>query len=477
MLDALPTRVEREPVLRLGQGGDDTTAIDEAAELAVVARLVELGQDFVLVSEELGERTFGSGGPTRVVVDPVDGSVNAKRGIPFFSFSLAVAEGGTMDDVGFGYVYDFGTGEEWTAERGRGAFLDGAPLEAPPPKDEVEILSFEGTTTQAIAARIDGLLGLAGRIRVMGSLALSLCHLAAGRVDAVCSLKEARSVDIAAAQLLVRERGLAIELVDDPPFSAAPLDLVTRSRVVAAGSDALVAAVAGALRRLAPDDVRPRAERRIDRLPGRVAEAEEDPPGAIRVEHRRHGDSEGEVLRRQEQRAVVRLHSGDGRAEREAGVRRNRGRVDARLPGEDGGVREAKRAVEDIGRLDRVGREHRRGEDAGEVAACGDALDRPRRPLRAGWASRDLARLEVAHEQRVILDLGPGHGPVAEVNRADRVPWQDDSRDGLLRRLAERCHAEERDRERDDGQHERDPGHVSLIRLPRPGSSQVRSKP
>ena len=249
MLATLPTRVEREPVLRLGQGGDDTTAIDEAAELAVVARLVELGEDFVLVSEELGERTFGSGGPTRVVVDPVDGSVNAKRGIPFFSFSLAVADGGTMDDIGFGYVYDFGTGEEWTAERGRGAFLDGAPLEVPPPKEEVEILSFEGTTTQAIAARIDGLLGLAGRIRVMGSLALSLCHLAAGRVDAVCSLKEARSVDIAAAQLLVRERGLAIELVDDPPFSAAPLDLVTRSRVVAAGSDALVAAVAGALRR------------------------------------------------------------------------------------------------------------------------------------------------------------------------------------------------------------------------------------
>ena len=44
VLDALPTRVEREPVLRLGQGGDDTTAIDQAAEDAVVARLVELGR-------------------------------------------------------------------------------------------------------------------------------------------------------------------------------------------------------------------------------------------------------------------------------------------------------------------------------------------------------------------------------------------------------------------------------------------------
>jgi myo-inositol-1(or 4)-monophosphatase len=70
----------------------------------------------------------------------------------------------------------------------------------------------------------------------MGSLALSLCHLAAGRVDAVCSLKPARSVDIAAAQLLVRERGLAIDLPDNPPFAAAPLDLEPRSRVVAAAT-------------------------------------------------------------------------------------------------------------------------------------------------------------------------------------------------------------------------------------------------
>ena len=75
----------------------------------------------------------------------------------------------------------------------------------------------------------------------MGSLALSLCHLAAGRVDAVCSLKPARSIDIAAAQLLVRERGYAIELFEDPPFASAPLDLKGRSRVVAAATSELVA--------------------------------------------------------------------------------------------------------------------------------------------------------------------------------------------------------------------------------------------
>ena len=81
----------------------------------------------------------------------------------------------------------------------------------------------------------------------MGSLALSLCHLAAGRVDAVCCLKPARSIDIAAAQLLVRERGLAIELFEEPPFGRAPLDLGQRSRIVAAHGREQCEALAAAL--------------------------------------------------------------------------------------------------------------------------------------------------------------------------------------------------------------------------------------
>ncbi len=247
VLAELPTRVEREPVVRQGEGGDETTAIDAAAEAAVVARLEQLDLPFTLVSEELGERAFNGGGPTRVVVDPIDGSLNAKRDIPFFSLSVAVAEGPTMADVTFGYVYDFGSREEWTATRGGGAQLNGRPLGSVAPKDEIEILSFEATTTAEVAERAAAVAGTAKRLRIMGSLALSLCHLAAGRVDGVCSLKPARSVDIAAAQLLVRELGLEIELFEDPPFADAPLDLLGRSRVVAAGTPALCRKLADAL--------------------------------------------------------------------------------------------------------------------------------------------------------------------------------------------------------------------------------------
>src|SRR5207244_5791413 len=140
----------------------------------------------------------------------------------------------------------FGSGEEWTATRGGGAFLHGEPL-VDLPKDELEILSFEATTTAYVSENAARFTGVAHRIRVMGSLAITLCHLAAGRVDGVVSLKAARSVDIAAAQLLVVEQGLAIDLPDAPPFAAAPLDLEGRSRVVAAGNEQLSARPATAL--------------------------------------------------------------------------------------------------------------------------------------------------------------------------------------------------------------------------------------
>ncbi len=243
VLDERPARGDREPVVGAGQGGDETTLIDAAAEEAVLAQFRGL-EGVTIVSEEAG--ILGSG-KIHVVIDPIDGSLNAKRGIPFFSLSIAVASGPTMGDVDFGFVHDFGTGEEWTAVRGEGARLSGAALDGDLPKESIEILSFEATRTDLVAEKAAAFVGLAYRLRIMGSLAISLCHLAAGRVDAVCSLKPARSVDIAAAQLLVRERGLAIDLPQSPPFAEAPLDLEGRSRVVAAGTPEGCSRLAAAL--------------------------------------------------------------------------------------------------------------------------------------------------------------------------------------------------------------------------------------
>src|SRR3954452_10279266 len=106
-----------------GEGGDRTLLIDEAAEDLVFAQLDRLhaaGARFTAVSEERGTVDFGGDG-TVVVIDPIDGSLNAKRGLPHHAVSIAVADGPTMADVHFGYVVDFGPAEEWFAVRGRGA--------------------------------------------------------------------------------------------------------------------------------------------------------------------------------------------------------------------------------------------------------------------------------------------------------------------------------------------------------------------
>ena len=128
MLAGRPTIAERvKETGTRGEGGDRTLLIDEAAEDVVFAELEKLheaGARFTALSEERGVVDFDGDG-TRVVIDPIDGSVNAKRGLPHFALSLAVAEGPTMADVTFGFVQDFGPDEEWVAWLGGGAQLDG----------------------------------------------------------------------------------------------------------------------------------------------------------------------------------------------------------------------------------------------------------------------------------------------------------------------------------------------------------------
>src|SRR3954453_15707189 len=119
-----------------GEGGDLTLVIDAAAEDAVFSELDGLHADgarFTAVSEERGLVDYGDP-DVLVVIDPIDGSLNAKRGLTTHALPVAVAGGPTMADVPFGYVYDLGPGEEWRATRGGGAFPNDAPLDDPLPE-------------------------------------------------------------------------------------------------------------------------------------------------------------------------------------------------------------------------------------------------------------------------------------------------------------------------------------------------------
>jgi myo-inositol-1(or 4)-monophosphatase len=243
LLADAPTTAERVTETGTqGEGGDQTLVIDAAAEDAVFAeldRLHETGARFTALSEERGEVGYGDPGVT-VVIDPIDGSLNAKRGLPHHSISIAVADGPTMADVFFGYVYDFGPDEEWVAWRGQGTQLDGARLaggdngERRQPDGRLELIGIESADPRWIAETVDSLEAVAHRIRALGTIAVTLCQVAGSRLDGMATIKGCRSVDAAAAQLIVREAGglVAFPGFDDP--LGAPLDLTPHSAVIAA---------------------------------------------------------------------------------------------------------------------------------------------------------------------------------------------------------------------------------------------------
>ena len=238
-----PTSRERvEETGVRGEGGDRTLVIDQAAEDGVFRELEKLhdaGARFQAVSEERGFVDFGSDEVT-VVIDPIDGSLNAKRGLTHVGLSVAVASGFTMGDVDFGYVLDLGTDEEWVAQRGEGVLLGGEPLPEPPPErrtrdGRLEVVLIESSDPRWIAPRIEGLEQHVHRIRAYGSVAISLSQVAATRGDAMLTLWNTRAVDAAAAQLIVRESGghVVFPGCGDGPLDF-PLDLEPHAPVVGA---------------------------------------------------------------------------------------------------------------------------------------------------------------------------------------------------------------------------------------------------
>jgi myo-inositol-1(or 4)-monophosphatase len=267
ILRAAPTTAERAwETGTTGEGGDRTLRIDAAAEAAVFAELEHLhaeGARFTAISEERGTVDYDGSG-TVVVIDPIDGSLNAKRRISHYSLSLAVADGPTMADVHFAYVFDFGPGEEWTAHRGGGATLDGVPLSLEPGERRdagglLEVVGLESADPRWVVEAAQRLGQVAYRVRALGTIAVTLCQVAGARFDGMTTLKGCRSVDAAAGQLIVREAGGLVAL---PTFAtdmgraapadwaarslaAAPLDLVGHSALVAARTPAGLSELAG----------------------------------------------------------------------------------------------------------------------------------------------------------------------------------------------------------------------------------------
>ena len=243
IFDSTPGIEERTVYEGVGEGGDRALAIDRRCEDVVFAELETLaaeGASFVAVSEERGEVSFGSGGEARVVVDPIDGSLNARRTIPSHSLSIAVASGPSMADVEFGFVHDFGAGEEFLARRGGGAELNGRTVGVSAEAERLEVVGVESVEPEWALPVFEALAGKVFRLRVVGAIAITAAYVAAGRFDAMLSLRSCRSVDAAAAQLIVREAGGAVAF-GEGGLEEATLDLDSRYPIAAAnGEDGLV---------------------------------------------------------------------------------------------------------------------------------------------------------------------------------------------------------------------------------------------
>ena len=222
-----------------GKGGDKTTVIDKFAEDIIVKNLErfhEGGSNFTLISEELGTRKFGKSKNT-ILVDPLDGSVNAKLGLPFFSVSIAFNEGEKIKSTKIGYVLNLTCGDEFYAIEGRGAFLNNQKIKSSK-NSEPMIIGIEAPIEDSLP-HISKIGAFSERIRIMGSLALDLCHTASGAFDACVFPFKSRSVDFAAGKLILEEAG---GIVTD--FSGKNLDNINvgvekTTKIVCAGNERL----------------------------------------------------------------------------------------------------------------------------------------------------------------------------------------------------------------------------------------------
>lgn len=198
-------------VVGTGAGGDQTIYLDQLAEGIVVRHLEQAyrsGFRFTLISEELGERDFG--GRPLVLVDPLDGSYNAKSGLPYYAVVLAATDGDKIGDVLFGYVQNLVTGDEFYARRRGGAFRNGNPLvPAAPPFDGVSIPLVQLDAPSGVEPRERALpiLEHAEKIRQLGSAALNLCHTAAGGVSLQVTPAPVRAFDLAGPLCILEEAG------------------------------------------------------------------------------------------------------------------------------------------------------------------------------------------------------------------------------------------------------------------------------
>lgn len=200
---------------------DLVTEVDLAVERMFRALIAERFPEHAVLAEELGGAVAVPPGPCWVF-DPIDGTTNYAHGLPIFCASLAFEVDGVAE---IGAIYDPNRRELFTAERGGGAFLNGRPLRVSAAETLLDAVLVTGFPYD-VHQRVDEIVGLFGAfvgraraVRRLGSAAIDLCYVAAGRMDGFWE-SDLKPWDIAAGALIVAEAGGRVTTMSGEPFAS-----------------------------------------------------------------------------------------------------------------------------------------------------------------------------------------------------------------------------------------------------------------
>jgi len=227
---------DRGRVVGVGASGDRTLVVDRVAESAAID-VIRRVSDVRILSEERGEIGRRESKWT-VLLDPIDGSANFERGIPFYCTSLAVARGNSLDDTEYALVRNLANGDVYYAERGAGARKNGRSIQTSSTnelRDSVAAIDVSRGTS-GLLERLAPLVSTVKRQVHFGANALELCMLGEGRIDIFVDLRgRMRVTDLAGGVLIVREAGGIVSGESGRDFEA-KADLQGRYGLIASGN-------------------------------------------------------------------------------------------------------------------------------------------------------------------------------------------------------------------------------------------------
>jgi myo-inositol-1(or 4)-monophosphatase len=223
-----------------GAGGDPMKLVDLAAEKAIVEVFLEHSVSFTLISEESGVKEFGDA-PKQcyVTVDPIDGTTNLVRGLPFYASSIAISRKPTLSEVYAALVTDLFHDTTYTALEGKGAYCDGekiTPSALTSLEEAVIGLDLNTYKVKEIAPQLTSLIQKTKHIRHFGANALELCYVAHGLTDAFVDIRgKLRTTDVAAGFLILKEAGGTITTPEGNALDV-KLDPKQKIKFIAAGN-------------------------------------------------------------------------------------------------------------------------------------------------------------------------------------------------------------------------------------------------